>query len=281
MSGYLRAVPSHWSDEHAGFHPEIPNEARILDYLIGGKDHFAVDREAAEQALRIAPELRVAAIQSRRFLRRAVTALVAEGMRQFIDVGCGLPTRGSVHHILQEIAPGYRLVCVDNDPVVAAHAASLFGIGGPSRIVQADMRDPGALMDDPVVTSTIDPDEPVGLILHSVLAVIPEDEVADHIVQGLLARVPSRSHLLLAHAVSDPDPETTARLAELYQDNKTVRGSRTRSNLRTAAEVEELMRNLDLLPPGMVLLQHWRPDAPEPEPIPRSIRAIGGIGRKP
>ncbi|NVI89036.1 SAM-dependent methyltransferase [Actinomadura sp. BRA 177] len=274
-------MPSHWSDEHAGFHPEIPNEARILDYLTGGKDHFAVDREAAEQALRIAPELRVAAMQSRRFLRRAVEALVAEGMRQFIDVGCGLPTPGSVHHILQETAPGSRLVCVDNDPVVAAHAASVVGIGGPSRIVMADMRDPDALMDDPVVTSVIDLDEPVGLVLHSVLAVIPEDDVADHIVQGLLARVAPGSHLLLAHAISDPDPETTARLAALYQENKTVRGARTRSNLRTAAEVEDLMRDLDLLPPGMVLLQQWRPGTAEPEPAPRSIHAIGGIGRKP
>ncbi len=164
-----------------------------------------MDREAAEQALRIAPELRVAAMQSRRFLRRAVEALVAEGMRQFIDVGCGLPTPGSVHHILQETAPGSRLVCVDNDPV-AAHAASVVGIGGPSRIVMADMRDPDALMDDPVVTSVIDLDEPVGLVLHSVLAVIPEDDVADHIVQGLLARVAPGSHLLLAHAISDPDP---------------------------------------------------------------------------
>ncbi|WP_165950153.1 SAM-dependent methyltransferase [Actinomadura sp. GC306] len=274
-------MPSQWSDEDAGFRPEIPNEARILDYLRGGKDHFAVDREAAEEALRIAPELRIAVQQSRRFLRRAVDALVAEGMRQFIDVGCGLPTQGSVHRILQETTPGYRLVCVDKDPVVAAHAASEFGIGGPSRILLADMRDPDVLMDDPVVTSMIDPDEPVGLILHSVLAVVPEDDVADHIVRRLLARVPPGSHLLLTHAISDPDPETTAQLAALYQDNKTVRGSRTRSNLRTAAEVEELMRDLDLLPPGMVLLQQWRPDTPEPEPAPRSIRALGGIGRKP
>jgi hypothetical protein len=196
-------------------------------------------------------------------------------------VGCGLPTPGSVHHILQEIAPGSRLVCVDNDPVVGAHAATGVGIGGPSRIMMADMRDPEALMDDPVVTSVIDLTEPVGLVLHSVLAVIPEDDVADHIVQGLLARVPSGSHLLLAHAISDPDPETTARLAALYQENKTVRGARKRSNLRTAAEVEDLMRDLDLLPPGMVLLQQWRPGTAEPEPVPRSIRAIGGIGRKP
>jgi hypothetical protein len=269
-----------WSDEHAGFHPEIPNEARILDYLTGGKDHFAVDRKVAEEALRIAPDLRAVARQSRRFLRRAMDVLVAEGIRQFIDVGCGLPTRGSVHQILQEIAPGYRLVCVDNDPVVAAHAASLFGMGGPSRILQADARDPGALMDDPVIRAMITPDEPVGLVLHSVLAVIPEDDVADHIVQGLLARVPSGSHLLLTHAISDPAPDATARLAALYQDSKTVRGATTRSNLRTAAEVEDLMRDLELLPPGMVPLHRWRPDAAEPGRDPRSIWAIGGVGRK-
>jgi hypothetical protein len=274
-------VPSRWSDEHAGFSPEIPNEARILDYLTGGKDNFAVDREAAHQALRIAPDLRVVAVQSRRFLRRAVNVLVAEGMRQFIDVGCGLPTRGSVHQILQEAGPDYRLVCVDNDPVVAAHAASVFGMGGPARILPADARDPDALMDDPVITSTIVPDEPVGLILHSVLAVIPEDDVADHIVQTLLARVPSGSHLLLTHAISDPAPDATARLAALYQENKTVRGSTTRSNLRTAAEVEALVRGLDLLPPGLVPLHRWRPDAAEPGTDPRSIWAIGGIGRKP
>ncbi|MCP9955256.1 SAM-dependent methyltransferase [Actinomadura madurae] len=274
-------MSSRWSDAHAGFHPEIPNEARILDYLTGGKDHFAVDREFAEQALRIAPDLRAVALQSRRFLRRAVTALVDEGLRQFIDVGCGLPTQGSVDQILQKIAPGYRLVCVDNDPVVAAHAASVFGIGGPARILAADARDPDALMDDPIVTSTIKLDEPVGLVLHSILAVIPEDDVADHIVQGLLARVPSGSHLLLTHAISDLAPDTTARLAALYQEKKTVRGATTRSNLRTAAEVAEFVRDLELLPPGLVPLNQWRPDAAEREMEPRAVWALGGVGRKP
>jgi hypothetical protein len=274
-------MSSSWSDEHAGFHPEIPNEARILDYLIGGKNNFAVDREAATQALEIAPDLVLAAMHARRFLRRAVETLVAEGMRQFIDVGCGLPTQGSTHEILQEIAPGYRLVCVDNDPVVTAHAATEFGMEGPSRILLADARDPDALMDDPLVTSTIARDEPVGLILHSVLAVIPEDDVADHIVRRLLARVASGSLLLLTHAVSDFDPETTAQLARLYQGNKTVRGSTTRSNLRTSAEVEKLMLGLELLPPGMVPVHRWRADAAEPGTDPQSIWAIGGIGRKP
>jgi hypothetical protein len=274
-------MPTRWSDEHAGFHPEIPNEARIIDYLTGGKDHFAVDREAAEQALKIAPDLRAVAMQSRRFLRRAMGALVTEGVRQFIDVGCGLPTQGSAHQVLSEIAPGYRLVCVDKDPVVAAHATSEFGMDGPSRMLLADARDPDALMDDPVITSTITPDEPVGLILHSVLAVIPEDDVADHIVRRLLARVPSGSLLLMTHAISDPAPDATARLAALFQENMMVRGATTRSNLRTEAEVGEFMRGLELLPPGMVPLHRWRPDAAEHGTDPRSIWAIGGIGRKP
>jgi hypothetical protein len=281
MATTVWSMSSPWSDELAGFHPEIPNEARILDYLSGGKDNFAVDREAAEQALKIAPDLALAVMQARRFLRRAVRALVDEGMRQFIDIGCGLPTQGNTHQILQEIAPGYRLVCVDNDPVVAAHAATVFGIGGPSRILLADARDPDAMMDDPVITSTIAPDEPVGLILHSVLAVIPEDDIADHIVQRLLARVASGSLVLLTHAVSDLAPDTTARLAELYQGNKTVRGARTRSNLRTSAEVEDLMRALELLPPGLAPLHRWRTDLAQPETDPQSIWAIGGIGRKP
>ncbi|MBW8483783.1 SAM-dependent methyltransferase [Actinomadura parmotrematis] len=274
-------MPSSRTGEHAGFHPDVPNEARILDYLRGGKDNFAVDRAAAEQALRIAPDLRLAVGYARRFQRRAVEAMVAEGVRRFLDVGCGLPTQGSTHEILQEIAPGYRLVCVDNDPVVAAHAASEFGLDGPSRILLADARDPDALMDDPAVAPVLEPGEPVGLVLHATLAVIPEDDVADRIVQGLLARVPAGSLLLLSHAISDPAPETTARLADLYQDNGTVRGATTRANLRTAAEVAELMRGVDLLPPGLVPVHRWRPDDGGAAPDPQSTWAVGGIGRKP
>ncbi|MFD0688058.1 SAM-dependent methyltransferase [Actinomadura fibrosa] len=274
-------MPSTWSDEHAGFHPEIPNEARVIDYLSGGKDNFAVDRELAEQALRITPDLRQIVMRSRRFLRRGVEALVAAGMRQFIDVGCGLPTQGSTHEILGEIAADHRLVCVDNDPVVAVHAASTFGIDGPARIVRADARDPDALFEHPVIASTIRPDEPVGLIVHSVLAAIPEDDVAEHIVRRLVARVPSGSLLLLSHAVSDRDPDATGRLSELFQTTKTIRGARTRANLRSAAEVRELMRGLDLLPPGMVPLHRWRPGPDEAGAESLSMSSIGGIGRKP
>lgn len=268
-------------ESYPDFDPSVPNEARILDYLMGGKDNFAADREAARAALSIAPDLPMMCREARKFLSRVVHFLVANDVDQFIDIGCGLPTQGSVHEILRPIAPDARLAYVDNDPVVVTHAAAVIGTGQPVKVFRADARAPDALLDRLTQTGFIDLDRPVAVLLHSLLAVIPEDDVAEMIVDRLTARMVPGSYLLVSHAISDTRPETTVQLAKLYQEQKVVRGREERSNLRTTQEVAQFMRGLELVPPGLVPLPAWRPDAGRPDLDPAMVWAVGGLGRKP
>src|ERR1044072_6210047 len=160
------------------FDPSTPNVARMYDYYLGGKDNFAADRDAAEMALTVAPELRVGARELRAFLRRSVRFLVHAGIRQFIDIGCGLPTQGNVHEIAQTAAPDSRVVYVDNDPVVTAHARALLEGNPLVAVVQADARDTDELIADKALTGLIDLSKPVAVLMVSLLHVISEDEVA-------------------------------------------------------------------------------------------------------
>src|SRR6185503_17801486 len=169
--------------EPARFDPSTPNVARMYDYYLGGKDNFAADREAAEMALKVAPELRVGARELRAFLRRTVRFLVGAGIRQFVDIGCGLPTQGNVHEIAQVAAPDARVVYVDNDPVVTAHARALLEGNPLVAVVQADARDTDELVADQALTGLIDFTKPVGVLMVSLLHVISEDEVATQIVE--------------------------------------------------------------------------------------------------
>jgi O-methyltransferase involved in polyketide biosynthesis len=258
----------------------MPNEARMLDYMLGGKDHFAADRAAADQALALAPELPIMARESRKFLHRAARYLVETGIRQFVDIGCGLPTQGPVHEAAQAAASDARVVYVDNDQLVVNHAEALLAETFRTAVIRADMRAPDELLAHPGLTDLIDLRRPIGIVLVGVLAVIPEDDVVLHIVDRLRRAVAPGSHVVMTHAISDVRPEVTQRLAELYQDEQIVRGSRRR-NVRTRAEVEPYFEGLHVVEPGIVHVPAWRPDAGEPTVDPRSVWAIGGVGRKP
>jgi SAM-dependent methyltransferase len=255
------------------FDPTTPNVARMYDYYLGGKDNFAADREAAEMALKVAPELRVGARELRAFLRRTVRFLVKAGVRQFVDIGCGLPTQGNVH----EIAPDARVVYVDNDPVVTAHARALLEGNPLVAVVQADARDTDELVADEALTGLIDLAKPVGVLMVSLLHVISEDEVATQIVERVKQAVAPGSYIVIAHAVSDLSPKTTEQLATLYQDKAAVNGPR-RANLRTKPEVEAYFDGLDLVDPGVVYVPEWRPEAPRDDDTP--VWSVGGVGRK-
>jgi O-methyltransferase involved in polyketide biosynthesis len=266
--------------ETPGFTPGTPNEARVLDYLLGGKDNFAADREAADKAVELAPELPVLARESRKFLRRAIRFIANAGIRQFVDIGCGLPTQGNVHEIAQSVAPDARVLYVDLDPVVVSHARALLADEVQTSVIQADMRDPDQLFSDPGLKRLIDLGEPVGVLLVAVLTVIPEDELMMEIVARIKEIIAPGSWVAISHAISDPRPEVTRQLAALYQDRGIVSGSRRRLNLRTQAEIMPVFDGLEMAEPGIVRAPAWRPDPGEPTVDPELVWSIVGVGRK-
>jgi len=260
------------------FDPTIPNAGRIADYFLGGKDKFAADRAAAQIALALAPKLPAMSREGRRFLGRAVRFLAESGSRQFIDIGCGLPTQGNVHEMVHAVAPDARVVYVDNDPMVVVHAQALLQDDLLTTVVEADARDPERLLSDPRLTGMIDLDRPVAVLLFSLLQDVTDDVLAMQIVTELQKAIAPGSYVALSHAVSDLRPETTAKLAALYQDRGSVTGPR-RDNLRTKADVGRFFDGLTLVEPGLVYVPRWRPDGIVLHP-PDSVWVVGGVGRK-
>ena len=260
----------------------VPNPARIYDYLLGGKDNFPADRDVAEQLLAIAPVARDVVGDNRAFLRRAVRFLTSEaGIRQFIDLGSGLPTQGNVHEVAQADAADARVVYVDNDAMVVTHSRALLA-GDNTVAVQADLREPERILAHPEVRQLIDFDQPVALLLMAILHFVPDDEDPYGIVARLRDALPAGSYLAISHGTRDiparPDmspeemTEMGTKVERLYQ--------LTTASLvtRTHAEVERFFDGLDLLDPGVVEIQRWRPDGRRPM-LPGGF--YGGVGRKP
>src|ERR1700678_2707046 len=186
-----------------------PHMARIYDYFLGGANHFAADRETAEKILQTNPAIRTAARENRAFLGRAVRYLAAEaGIRQFLDIGTGLPTTNNVHEVAQAVAPSSHVVYADNDPLVLAHARALLTSSpeGRTAYIQADLRDPAAILDNPSVREVIDFGQPVGLMLIAVLHFIPDDGKPAEIITTLLDALPSGSYLVATHGTTEHLP---------------------------------------------------------------------------
>ncbi|MFG1999438.1 SAM-dependent methyltransferase [Spirillospora sp. NPDC048911] len=258
-----------------------PSPARVYDYLLGGKDNFAADRIAAEKMVAALPSIRVGAQENRRFLLRGVRCLAAEmGMRQFLDIGTGIPISPNVHEVVQSVMPGARVAYVDNDPVVLAHARALMvsGPGGEVGYLEADIREPDSIIGSDLVRHMLDFDEPVALVLNAVLHFIPDAEGPAEILRALIGALPPGSHVLASHLT----PEHNAGLmpaSDGYNDD----GVRTQP--RTRAEFERLVfadQGLELVEPGVVLVSRWRrdPDDP-PAPTPAEVSAYGGLARLP
>lgn len=252
----------------------VAHPARVYDYMIGGKDHYAPDRELADAMTATLPALPVMLQANRDFLGRAVRHLVTErGVTQFLDVGSGIPTAANVHQVAQGIDPAARVVYVDNDPMVLAHARALM-VGTPegrTAFVADDARDPAAILADPVVFETLDRERPVALMLVSMLMYFTDDE-AYPMVRTLLAALPPGSHLTISHPTADFDPESAA-AAEVGST-----GGITYHN-RTRAEVERFFEGLDLVEPGVVPMLEWRLGIRHPRP--RSVYYWVGMGTKP
>jgi trans-aconitate methyltransferase len=254
----------------------VPNPARIYDYLLGGKDNFPADREVAQQLLAIAPVARAVVEDNRVFLRRAVRFLA----RQFIDLGSGLPTQGNVHEIAQAIAPDARVVYVDNDAMVVTHARALLA-GDNTVVIQADLREPDVILDHPEVRELIDFNQPIALLLMAILHFIPDDEDPFGIVARFRDALPSGSYLAISHGTRDiparPDmsaeemTEMGTRAEQLYQLTMASFVTRTR------VQVEQFFDGLELVDPGLVEIQRWKPDSNR-STLPGGF--YGGVGRK-
>jgi hypothetical protein len=259
----------------------VPNPARIYDYLLGGKDNYPADRDVAEQLLALAPVAREVVQDNRAFLRRAVRLLTHEaGIRQFIDLGSGLPTQGNVHEIAQAIAPDARVVYVDNDAMVVTHGRALLA-GDNTLAIKADLREPDVVLGHPEVRELIDFDQPIALLLVAILHFLPDEEGPLGIVARFRDALPTGSYLAISHATRDipvrPDmsaeemAEMGARVERLYQQTTAFMVTRTR------AQVQRFFDGFDLLDPGLVEIQLWRPDDPN-SILPGGF--YGGVGRK-
>jgi len=252
--------------------------ARRYNYLLGGKDNFRADRESGDELARLNPAIKIAALENRAFLQRAVGFLAEQGIRQFIDIGTGLPTADNTHEVAQRIAPESRIVYVDNDPLVLVHARALLTSTpeGRTAYLEADIREPRKILDDPALRDTLDLSRPVGLVLVSVLPFVPGDDVAGPIVRTLLGALPPGSYLVLSHATFDTlDPEVAAQYWAMFHAGKSDIWPRTRT------EFGRLFDGLELVEPGIVQVHEWRP---RPDATPRAANEINNwaaVGRKP
>ena len=256
-----------------------PHAARVYDFYLGGKDHFAADRETGQALMRVVPTIRAAARENRAFLGRAVRFLVAEaGIRQFLDIGTGLPSANNVHEVAQGLVPSCRVVYVDNDPIVLAHARALLTSSpeGKTAYIHADLREPEKILSDPVTRATLDFSQPIALMLVAVLHFVPDEAQPRRIVDTLLGALPSGSYLVASHVTAEHDPDTLAGAGRAYRERGLT------GQIRTADEFAELaFRGLDMVDPGLTLVSEWRPSGTGPRPMPSEVNTYGGVARKP
>jgi S-adenosyl methyltransferase len=264
-------VDEGWTDE---INTWVAHPARIYDYYLGGKDNFRADRETAEQALAATPSVREMARQNRAFLQRAVRFLAGEaGVRQFLDIGTGLPTQGNVHEIAQAVNPEARVVYVDNDPIVLAHSRALLDAPNTA-VVLGDLREPGEILEDPAVTKLIDFHRPVAVLLVAVLHFIRNAEDPVGITAKLRTAMAPGSHLVISHGTTDvqqAQPDVADKVVQAYQR------STAPVTLRSREEIERFFGDFELVDPGLEQIQSWRPDGPVPAV---SGGIYGGVGRK-
>jgi hypothetical protein len=261
--------------------PEIdtsrPHPARVYDYSIGGKNHFAADRAMADKVFAVWPGVRTAGRENRAFLGRAVRYLAAEaGIRQFLDIGTGLPTTNNVHEVAQAVAPSSRVVYVDNDPLVLAHARALLRSTpeGRTAYIHADMRDPAAILSDAVTRDVLDFSQPIALMLVAILHYIPDEDKPGDIVATLLDALPPGSYLTASHQTGEHIPAEAGELHGISQE------SRIAFQLRDSDVFARLaFSGLEMVAPGVVLVSEWRPDHPGPRPTAAEVSCYGGIAR--
>jgi S-adenosyl methyltransferase len=253
-----------------------PHQARIYDYWLGGKDNFAVDRAAAERALAVYPGLRRGVRAQRAFLANAVEYLTrTAGVRQFLDIGTGIPTANNTHEVAHAADPGARVVYVDNDPMVLAHARALLTSGTPdsTSYLDADLRDTARILTE--AAALLDFGQPIGVLLIGILQLIPDEDDPRAIVTRLMEAVPAGSWLAIFHPASDILTEQISEVARLVS----VRAAAP-TTLRSRAEIMRFFDGLEFLPPGLVQVHRWRPGSPAPD-MGDEVPGYAGLARKP
>ncbi|MFF1708747.1 SAM-dependent methyltransferase [Streptomyces sp. NPDC058268] len=253
-----------------------PHTARIWNYWLGGKDNYPVDQAAGDQIRTLHPGIGAYALADRQFLGRAVSHLVTEcGIRQFLDIGTGLPTADNTHEVAQRIAPESRVVYVDNDPLVLTHARALLTSTpeGRTDYLDEDLRNVDTILEH--AAKTLDFDQPVALILLGVVIFIEDDSEAYGIVRRLIDALPAGSHLVLSHTITSPDMPDVDEAVAFWNENGTPRLTQ-----RTPEQVVGFFEGLDLLAPGVVSCNRWHAGAAEPEAGVEDVAMFGGVGIK-
>ncbi len=265
-----------------GIDVNTPNVARIWDYQLGGKDNFAADRAAADavnKAMREAnaPEGHVVARENRAFLQRAVRFLAKDaGLRQFLDIGAGLPTQGNVHEVAHQATSDARVVYVDYDPVVVVHGQALLTGSDKTNFIQGDLRKPDDILNHPELRNLIDLGQPVALLLIAVLHLIPDDGDPVGIVTRLRDALPVGSYLAITHATRQRRPGAADVLKKEFERLRVT----TPIIPRTRDEIEQFFDGFELVEPGLVFPALWRPDAPAADQVPGAEWMFCGVGRK-
>ncbi len=260
-----------------GFDARVAHPARVYDYWLGGKDNFEADRIAGEATIAAYPAIRASARANRAFLARGVRFLAAEaGIRQFLDIGTGLPTADNTHEVAQSVAPDSRIVYVDNDPLVLSHARALLTSSpeGVTAYLDADLRDTDRILEQ--AADTLDFSQPVAIMLLAILHYIPDLDEAQRIVARLVSAVPSGSYLAISHAASDISPEE---MAEMFRRMNEFLPEDSQHVGRPREVVAQFFEGLDLIEPGVVKVTEWRPQSELEAKSPTSL--WGGVGRKP
>lgn len=265
------------SQPHAGVDTSVPHSARIWNYWLGGKDHFAIDRMAGDQYRDTFPDIEPIARGARGFLGRVVTYLAAEeGIRQFLDIGTGLPTKDNTHEVAQRVAPDARIVYVDNDPLVLVHARALLTSTpeGVTDYVDADLREPEAIL--AAAATTLDLTQPVGLMLMNILGHIGDSAEARAIVKRLLDGLASGSYLSVCDGTDVINGDAFHAANDRYNQSGAIP-----YNLRSPDELAGFFDGLELVEPGLVSCPRWRPAPTDIGGLPAEVDEFGGVGRKP
>ena len=275
MPSYLPGSNAPDSERPLASYASIAHVARVYDYLLGGKDNFAVDREAAEQAMRINPDIVPTVRANRAFGVRTTSYLACQaGIRQFLDIGTGLPTNNNIHEVAQSIAPESRIVYVDHDPIVLTHARALLGSApeGVTDYIEADLREPGKILAE--AARTLDFSRPVAIMLTAILHLIPDRDDPYDLVSQLVNAVVPGSYVVISHAASDID--TGAMISMANRLNELMAQPAVP---RTHREVAAFFAGLELLEPGLVRIPEWRPASVSESAV--RAQMWGAVGRKP
>jgi hypothetical protein len=254
---------------------ERPSVARMYDYFLGGSHNFAVDREAARQIIAAAPEAPVAAQANRAFLRRATRFLVDLGVRQFLDIGSGIPTVGNVHEIAQQLAPQTRVMYVDIDPVAVAHSRQILDGNDLAGVIQEDLRQPDRVLDNPDLRKLIDLGEPVAVMLVAVLHFVPDAANPAGVIAALRRELPPGSYLVLSHASAEGREDQVDSIKSVYERQRVDNSVHPRSR----AEVTQMFDGFELVPPGVVWVSEWRPEDPREVTGGYNAGFLCGVGR--